>query len=239
MAAAVYASGGAELRSVKINLKDIGALQRGAKYYVNYCMGCHSLKFMSYSSLARGLRLDEDQVLRHLFVSWTGKKKIGNYMTVSMTKEQGMALFGKLPPDLSTIARSRGTDWLYTYLHSFYEDPKGRFGVNNTLLPGVSMPHVLAHLQGMQVAKFEQVETQVGNSKVSKSVFKKFEPKEKGILSAAEYDSLVKDLVTFLAYVGEPAKLERQALGVWVILFMLVFTGLAYLLKKEYWRDIH
>ena len=150
-----------------------------------------------------------------------------------------MALFGKLPPDLSTVARSRGTDWLYTYLHSFYEDPKGRFGVNNTLLPGVSMPHVLVHLQGLQVAKFKKVVSRVGNSEVTKSVFEKFEPKEKGILSPAEYDAMTKDLVTFLAYVGEPAKLERQALGVWVILFMLVFTGIAYLLKKEYWRDVH
>jgi ubiquinol-cytochrome c reductase cytochrome c1 subunit len=157
-------------------------------------------------------------------------------MNVAMSAEDGEKWFGVAPPDLSLIARSRGADWLYTYLKSFYIDESRPFGVNNLLFDKVGMPHVLADLQGMQKAVYTEVEKEDGSVK---QVFEKFELVQPGVLTAEEYDDAMNDLVNFMVYVGEPAKLERKRLGWKVLLFILAMTAVFYALKKEYWRDIH
>lgn len=252
----LYASGiSVPLLKVKTDIGDINSLQRGAKYFVNYCMGCHSLKYSSYGRIAKDLELEEDQVQKDLIVSWEREKRLGSYMTTAMTKKQSEAMLGKAPPDLSLIVKSKSTRWLYTFLKSFYSDPSGDYGVGNALYPtGMGMPHVLVGLQGLQEAVFiekcvggelvvnaktKKKECKGGNMASRFSHFKKKTIGPKGSMTASQYDLMVRDLVTFLEYVSEPAKLERQRIGIWVMLFMILFTALAYLLKKEYWRDVH
>lgn len=225
------------LKSISVDVGDRNALQRGAKYFMNYCMGCHSLHYSSYKRLQKDLRLTEVQVLNNLVFTYGDKKALSDYIEVAMSKQQGKAFFGKQPPDLSTISRSRGVDWLNTYLTSFYVDNTRPYGVNNLVFKKVGMPHVMVELQGEQKAIFDIVKDENGH--ITKKTFKKFELVKPGLLSEKEYEQVVKDLVTFLAYVGEPAKLARHQLGVWVMLFLFVFAILAYLLKKEYWRDVH
>lgn len=225
------------LKSISVDVGDRNALQRGAKYFMNYCMGCHSLKFSSYKRLQKDLRLTEVQVLNNLVFSYDKKKKLSDYINVSMSKQQGKDFFGKQPPDLSTISRSRGLPWLNTYLRSFYMDDTTTWGVNNLVFDKVAMPHAMIELQGEQKAVFDIVKDENGH--IKDKIFKKFELLKPGLVSADEFDQIIKDMITFIAYVGEPAKLERHQLGVWVLLFLLVFTILAYMLKKEYWRDVH
>lgn len=217
----------AQLEPAGINITDLGALQRGAKLFVNYCFGCHSADYMRYNRLSEDLALTEDMVVENLVFS---DAKIGETMSIAMSPEQGEAWFGKAPPDLSLVGRSRGADWLYGYMRSFYQDDSGTW--NNTVLANASMPHVWWQLQGIQKAVFK--DDGHGNQ-----VFDKFELVSPGSLSPEEYDNTVRDLVTFLDYMGEPAKLKRKSIGIWVILFLSVFAFLAYLLKAEYWRDVH
>ncbi|MBT8062461.1 MAG: cytochrome c1 [Xanthomonadales bacterium] len=217
----------AELEPAGINITDLGALQRGAKLFVNYCFGCHSADYMRYNRLSEDLALTEDMVIENLVFS---DAKIGETMSIAMDPDQGEAWFGKAPPDLSLVGRSRGADWLYGYMRSFYQDDSGAW--NNTVLANASMPHVWWQLQGIQKAIFK--DDGHGNQ-----VFDQFELVSPGSLSPQEYDNTVRDLVTFLDYMGEPAKLKRKSIGIWVILFLSVFAFLAYLLKAEYWRDVH
>jgi ubiquinol-cytochrome c reductase cytochrome c1 subunit len=229
----VTAEEGPHLDHVTIDLNDQAALQRGAKYFVNYCQGCHSAKYMRYERLMKDLGLTEKEVRANLM--FTGEK-IGDHMTIAATPADQDAWFGKAPPDLSLEARYRGTDWLYTYLRSFYLDDSRPFGVNNTVFPDVGMPDVLAQLQGYQKAVFKEETDAEGNTH---KVFDHFEAATGGKLTSEQSDKVVHDLVTFLSYIGEPVKVERESLGVKVIIFLLIFTVIAYLLKKEYWRDIH
>ncbi len=219
---ALASGGGAHLDRVDIDISDNASLQKGAKYYVNYCYGCHSLKFLRYNRLAKDLGIAEQDVIDNLMFSGS---KIADPMEISMTKEDANNWFGVQPPDLSLIARSRGTDWLYTYLRSFYADDSRPFGVNNTLFKDVGMPHVLSGLQGLKAAPGAEGEHA--------------EMLVKGTLSEKEYDQVIHDIVGFLEYAGEPAKLKRQTMGLYVLLFLAFFTLIAYLLKKEYWRDVH
>jgi ubiquinol-cytochrome c reductase cytochrome c1 subunit len=161
-------------------------------------------------------------------------------MTIAMSRADGKSWFGAAPPDLSLVARSRGVDWLYTYMRTFYVDESRPFGVNNVVFPSVGMPNVLWELQGVQKPVYKTVvETDKDGKETSKEVLDHLELVEPGTRTPAEFDKDVRDLVTFLSYVGEPVQLERKAMGVKVILFLLVFLVVAYLLKKEFWKDIH
>jgi ubiquinol-cytochrome c reductase cytochrome c1 subunit len=225
-------SGGVHLDKADIDLHNQQSLQRGAKLFVNYCLSCHSAQFQRYNRMARDIGLSDDQVIENLMFA---SNKVGSAMTVAMSRADGKTWFGAAPPDLSLVARSRGVDWLYTYLRTFYVDETRPFGVNNLVFPSVGMPHVLWELQGVQKPVYKTVE----HDGESKEVLDHLELVEPGKLTPVEYDQAVRDLVGFLAYVGEPVQLERKALGVKVILFLLVFFVVAYLLKKEYWKDVH
>ena len=209
------------------------SLQRGAKYFVNYCLGCHSAKYVRYESLTEDLGLTESQLVANLMFAGGNPQ---DTMTTSMRPEDGEHWFGRTPPDLSLAARSRGTDWLFSYLKSFYVDPDGSQGVNNLLLPGLSMPHVLWEQQGIQRAVFHEEVDEDGNVH---EVFDHFERVTEGSISEEEYETLVRDLVNFLDYIGEPAQLKRQQIGLRVLAFLVFFLLLTYALKREFWKDVH
>lgn len=218
-----FAAGSVHLENAQIDLQDKASLQRGAGVFMNYCAACHSLQYMRYSRMAEDLDLTPEQVEQFLI---KGDAKIGEVMKTGMAKGDGQAWFGKAPPDLSTVTRGKigQEDWLYTFLKSFYIDESRPIGWNNTVLKGSSMPNVLWELQGSQRKTEEGFVIQ---------------EHERGLQTEAEFDRTITDLSAFLTYVGEPARLQRESLGVWVILFLSFFTLLAWLLKKEYWRDVH
>jgi ubiquinol-cytochrome c reductase cytochrome c1 subunit len=219
-----------ELEPANNNVANTASLQRGAKYFVNYCLGCHSAKYVRYNRLAQDLQLTEDQLVDNLM--FTGEQPYDT-MSIAMRPEDATRWFGTAPPDLSLIARSRGTDYLYTYLRSFYLDDSRPTGVENLVLPGTAMPDVMWELQGLNRAVFEPDEEHGGVD-----VFVRFEPVTEGQLSELEYDQVVRDIVNFLDYIGEPFQLTRQSLGIRVIAFLLVFLLIAYLLKQEIWKDV-
>ena len=221
----------AELDAANTNISNTASLQRGAKYFVNYCLGCHSAQYVRYNRLAQDLQLTEEQLVQNLM--FTGERPFDT-MANALRSEDAERWFGIAPPDLSLIARSRGTDYLYTFLRSFYEDPSSPTGVDNVVLPGTAMPHVLWQLQGTQRAVFTTSDEQG----VHEELFEGFELHRPGELSESEFDEVVRDIVNFLDYIGEPMKRERQSLGIRVIAFLLVFLLIAYLLKKEIWKDV-
>lgn len=232
LGAASAAGGGGGLHDAANNdISNLPSLQRGAGNFVNYCSGCHSAKYVRYNQLARDLQMSEDQVVKNLMFAAT---KPTETMEIAMRPEDAQRWFGLMPPDLSLIARSKGPDYLYNFLRSFYLDPARFTGVNNLMLPGASMPHVLAELQGTQQAIFREAEV---NGTVQ-HVFDRFEPVTPGTMTSAEYDEFVRDTVNFLEYIGEPTKQKRQSLGILVMVFLVVFLVLAYLLKREVWRDV-
>jgi ubiquinol-cytochrome c reductase cytochrome c1 subunit len=215
------------------DIRNRGSLQRGAGNFMNYCSGCHSAKFVRYNRIAKDLGIPDAELKANLM--FTAEKNFET-IKIAMPPEDAKKWFGTTPPDLSLIARARGSDYLYAFLRSFYADPSKPTGVNNTVLAGTAMPHVLADLQGVQKAEFKTVQAEGG---VAKSEFEKFELVQPGTLSPEKYDEFVRDTVNFLQYIGEPIEVQRRDLGVWVILFLLVFTAFSYLLYKEYWRDVH
>ena len=225
------AAGGGNLQQAGNDLGDQASLQRGAALYMNYCSGCHSLKYVRYSRIAADLGLTEEQVQDAL--NFTGAK-VGEQVNVALSPEDAQAWFGQVPPDLSLVSRVRGSDWIYTYLKSFYLDPERPLGWNNTLFPNASMPNPLWMMQGLQRAEHGPLDEATGERHVERLVID-----QPGNVDPAAYDQSVRDITNFLEYVGEPAALKRHALGVWVILFLAFFTFLAWLLKKEYWRDVH
>lgn len=227
-----HAAGGGALAPSQANLSDMASLQRGAGLFMNYCASCHSAKFIRYSRIAADLGLTEEQVTQKL--NFTGAK-FGEPVEVAMSVADGEQWFGKSPPDLSLTVRSKpgGPDWVYTYLKSFYVDETAKSGWNNTVLPNASMPNVLWEMQGIQRAVFEK-DAHTGVTQVAH-----FELAQPGELSAAQFDAVARDISAFMQYVAEPAALQRDRYGVWVILFLAVFTFIAWLLKHEYWRDVH
>jgi ubiquinol-cytochrome c reductase cytochrome c1 subunit len=233
---AAMASGGVHLESANIDLTDQAALQRGAKYFMNYCAGCHSLKYARYNRMAKDIGLTEDQVRENLIL--TAGTKVGSLIEVPLRAADGEAWFGTAIPDLTLAARNKvgGSDWVYTYLKSFYLDDSRPYGVNNTVFPDVGMPDVLWRQRGTQKAVYQEGTDAAGNPT---KTFDHLAPVDSGTMSAEELDTLVRDLTTFLAYMGEPGQLERRSLGWYVIAFLILFTILAYFLKKEYWRDVH
>jgi ubiquinol-cytochrome c reductase cytochrome c1 subunit len=229
------AAGAEEMPSERANndVSNLASLQRGARNFVNYCMGCHSAKYVRYNRLGQDLRISDQQLVTNLMFA---AQKPQETMTIAMRTEDAKRWFGVAPPDLSLIARNRGADYLYNFLRAFYLDPGRPTGVNNLMLPNAAMPHVLWQLQGLQEAVF--VETAPARGRAPEKIFKEFRQVTPGKLSPEEYDHFVRDLVNFLDYVGEPVQLERQRLGLWVLAFLLVFGILAHLLKQEIWKDV-
>lgn len=218
------AGGPVELEHVQLNLANKGSLTRGAALFVNYCMGCHSMQYMRYSRLMEDLDLTEEQVEENLIF---GDAKIGDHMISPLSEEDAIAWLGVAPPDLTLMARTKigGADWIYTFLKGFYADRDRPTGWNNTIAKGTSMPHVLASLQGIQALEGEGEDAELV----------KVQP---GSMSEAEYDAMLVDLTNFMAYAAEPGQLKRKKIGVWVLLYLALFTFLAWLLKHEYWKDV-
>jgi len=243
---ALAADAGVVLDKVAIDLTDKAALQDGARTFANYCMGCHSAKFQRYERVANDLGIPEDLMLENLVL--TGAK-IGDHMKIGMTEADAKVWFGAAPPDLTLVARVRGTDWLYSYLRAFYEDPSRPWGVNNRVFPNVGMPNVMTDLQGRQVLGCKQVQiVQDGKKQVDPLTGTALTHEAcdqlvvlpgSGSQSEAEFDETVKNLVTFLAYSANPVKLQSQRIGTYVLLFLAFFFVFAYLLKREYWKDVH
>ncbi len=252
------AGGEVHLEQANIDLGNEQAIQRGAKRFVNHCMGCHSAQYVRYK-LFTEVGLSEDDIKDNLMFT---DGKVGDLMTIAMPEEDAGAWFGAAPPDLSLVARIKhgGADWIYSFLKGFYVDPSRPLGVNNTVFANVGMPHVFLDLQGVQeavyryevhheghpVAAFDTeaaadayLQEHEGQNYRLERVVDRLELVQPGSMTAAEYDQVARDLATFLTYISEPMKLERQRIGIWVILFLVVFTVIAYLMKKEWWKDVH
>jgi ubiquinol-cytochrome c reductase cytochrome c1 subunit len=220
-----------------VDIQNKASLQRGARNFVNYCLGCHSLKYERYSRLGQDLEIPPN--LLEKYIVQPGDKP-AQYILTSMPAADAELWFGKTPPDLSLMARARGPDYLYRFLKTFYIDPSRPTGANNLQLPATAMPHVLSEIEGLKKPVFKTVEKQGEDGKTTtEQVFDHFEQVAPGRMTAEEYDGFVRDTVNFLSYVGEPTQAKRHALGIWVVLFLLVFTWLAWLMKKEYWKDVH
>ncbi len=217
------------LMDPRVDPNDKASLQRGAKYFVNYCLGCHSAQYQRYNRLAADLDLPEDLVEQYLILT---DAQIGDTMETAMDPVDAERWFGVAPPDLTLTTRLRGADWVYTYLNSFYVDPSKASGWNNTLFPDVAMPHVLWTLQGTPEPAYEEHNGEIAIAGIQVE-------EGSGLLNQAEYQAVTRDITNFMAYIAEPIKADRQSLGIKVIAFLLVFTILAYLLKKEYWKDVH
>lgn len=226
---ALLAAADGALENADINVNDQASLQRGASLYVNYCLGCHSLQYMRYNRLVQDLGLSEEQVESFMLY---GDQELADDMVHTMDSQQATEWFGIMPPDLTLTARSRGVNWIYTYMKSFYLTDQGW---NNTVLENTSMPHILWELQGIQRAVTESHTDAEGMEHVEVVGLELDEP---GTLSPAEYDARVRDLAAFMRYAAEPSMLKREAMGIWVLLFLVVLTGLSWLLYQEYWKDV-
>ncbi|HEX2138666.1 MAG TPA: cytochrome c1 [Woeseiaceae bacterium] len=230
---AAGATGEVELLPAENEIGNVASLQRGARNFMNYCSGCHSARYVRYKTIAEDLMLNEDQVIEYLMFN---AEQTFETVQSTMSAESAQNWFGTTPPDMSLLARSRGTDYIYNFLKGFYLDPESPTGVDNIHLGGTSMPHVLWRLQGYQSAVFEEVET--GNGRGTEEVFSHFENVTTGILSPEEYDEFVRDTVNFLEYISEPVRATRRILGVWVLIFLGVFLIIANMLKNQIWKDV-
>lgn len=238
----IAASGNVPLLKAPINLNDKSSLQRGAKFYMNYCSGCHSLKYLRYNRMAQDIGLttfdgevDKPLLMNNLIFS---KALEHDPIEVAMPEEESRQWFGVVPPDLTLEARVRGSDWIYTYLKSFYRDDSRPFGSNNLLIPGVAMPNVLAPLQGEQVAVKIKKSIDFGGKSKQIEEISHLMLLSKGTMSQHHFDQTVEDLVNFLTYAAEPVKQERIHLGWFVMIFLSVLLVIMYLLKKVYWARL-
>lgn len=225
--------GSAPLLDARVDVGDRASLQRGAKLFVNYCVGCHSAKYMRYGRMGRDLGLTGEQLRSNLMLA---ADKPTDPIVGAVGEADAREWFGIAPPDLSLTSRARGADWLYTYLMTFYRDESRPFGANNLVFPGVAMPHALVELQGVQVLKPAAGGEGHG---APAGPGDRLELAEPGSMSVAGYRRAARDLVNFMVYLGEPAKLERYTVGWWVLAFLLAFFLVAWLLYKEYWRDVY
>lgn len=229
----VFAAGGAATPyTFKPDTTNMASLQRGVRNYMNYCAGCHSLKYMRYNRIGKDLGIPEDLLKTHLMFT---SDKPGDVIKTAMVPADGEKWFGRTPPDLTLTARERGASWVYSYLLSFYLDPTKPTGVNNLVLPGAAMPHVLGGLQGWQ----RKVEEKPGEGESHGHHGPELELVQPGSLSPDEYKQFVGDLTNFMVYAAEPGRNARMAMGGWVLLYIVLFGALAWLLKKEYWKDVH
>lgn len=243
---AMAAPSGYPLDDANIDLRDKASLQDGARTFVNYCMGCHSAQYQRYERVANDLGIPEELMLENLVQ--TGAL-IGEHMKIGMRPADSKVWFGAAPPDLTMVTRVRGTDWVYTYMRTFYEDPARPFGANNRVFPNVGMPNVLAELQGRQVIGCKAMPVMEGNTVVRDTLTGETVKDEQcdvltivegtGTQTEEEFDTTVRNLVNFLAYSADPIKLERHRIGIYVLLYLAFFFVFAYLLKREYWKDIH
>jgi ubiquinol-cytochrome c reductase cytochrome c1 subunit len=215
---------------------NISSLQRGARNFSNYCLGCHSMKYLRWSRLGSDLKIPTELLKANLIPAGA---KPADYIQSSLRAEDGVAWFGKEPPDLSLIARSRSVDYLYRFLKTFYVDPTRATRSNNLALENPAMPAVLSELEGVKAAVYRNVETVVDGKPTVQKEFDHFTAVAPGQLTEAQFDAFVRDTVNFLDYAGEPAQVDRRSIGVWVVLFLLAFTAIAWFLKKEYWKDVH
>jgi len=230
---ALASEGGVHLDKADIDLHDKDSLRNGARLFVNYCLSCHSAAYMRYNRMGKDLGLTDAQVKKNLMFA---AEKVGETMTVAMPAKEAKAWFGTKVPDLTVVARARGADWLYSYLRGFYLDDSRPWGVNNTVFKDVGMPDVLWELEGLKKPIYKISKDEEGNDVKHIVGFEQVMP---GKLSKAEYDNAIRDLVTFLVYMGEPAKLTRYTIGLWVLLYLALLFVVAYALKKEYWKDVH
>ncbi len=237
-APAALAAGGVQLMQAHVDPSDRKSLQRGARTFVNYCLGCHAAAFMRYNRLGRDLGVSE-KVLRENFMFGTDRP--GDAMTTALRRSDAEKYFGgAVPPDLSVSARARGADWLYTYLMTFYRDPSRPPGVNNLVFEGTAMPHVLWELQGWQEPVYREKREKDGSVRmVVDHLVPASAPENKPApYQGEDYEDTVRDLVNFMAYLAEPAQLKRRAVGAWTITYLLALLVIMYLLKREYWRDV-
>lgn len=235
---AFAAGGGVHLESAPIDTSDMESVKRGAKHFIDYCFSCHEASYMRYNRIGRDTGMTDAEVRDELIFTTNEKgepTKVGSLMKVAMTDEYAKEAFGIAVPDLTLSARARGADWLYTYLRSFYVDPYRPTGVNNLVFADVGMPNVLASLQGMQKAVYK-TETRHG---VDVEYVDHLELAQPGSMSPEEFDQFLADLVNFMVYLAEPVQNERKSLGIKVLIFLVIFFVFAYLLKKEYWKDVH
>lgn len=229
----VFAAGGnVQLDKAKYDLTDKASLQNGMMLFNNYCLGCHQMQYQRYQRSFADLGIPLDLGVENLMFT---QEKPGEHITNSLPLESGAKWFGAALPDLTLVARVRGADWIYTYLRSFYADETRPFGVNNLVFPEVGMPHVLQELQGVPRQATEQ--QMVDGEMVERHMGLKTDGS--GAMTAEEYDAAVLDLVNYLVYTGEPSRLQSESIGRYVMMFLLVLLVLIYLLKKDYWRDVH
>ncbi len=226
-----FAAGGAALEHADIEPGNIASLQRGARNFMNYCSGCHSAQYVRFSTIGRDLGLSDEQLSENLMFN---AEKPHEVIKVAMSEADAGRWFGVAPPDLSLIGRAKGADYIYSFLKGFYVQPESPTGVDNTVLAGTSMPHVLWELQGYQKAVFSE-HTEDG---VTTRHFEGFELLSEGSLDAEGYDDFVRDTVNFLVYIAEPIRSERRTLGVWVLMYLIFFWIIAVMLKKQIWKDV-
>ena len=237
-----WAAGGGPIYpddDISIDWSDKASMQRGAALFANYCLSCHSAGYARYNRVGKDLGISDELMSENLIFTtdkYGERTKVGSLMKTTMTTEYAEQAFGTVPPDLSLVARSRGTHWLYNYLRGFYIDESRPMGVNNGVFPAVGMPHVLAELEGLKQAKKEMQDDGYGGQH---EVIVGFEQVSEGSMSPQEFDQAMKDLVAFLDYLAEPYKQTRKNVGTGVLIFLFFFLILTYLLKKEYWKDVH
>ncbi|ULJ69769.1 cytochrome c1 [Wielerella bovis] len=235
------AAGGGHYEHVKLDPRDQVSLQRGAQIFVNNCLSCHSAAAMRYNRL-KDIGLTEEEIAKNLMFT---TDKIGDVMQAHMSPADGKKWFGNTPPDLTLIARSRGADYIYAYLRGFYKDPKTPTGWNNTVLPNAAMPHVLWEQEGVKAAKLDKDGNIVLKADGTpdwtwESTGKLSRQTKEGVVITKEYDDYAKDLTNFMAYMAEPAQVQRKQIGYIVLMFLLaIMLPLVYFLKKEYWKDVH
>ena len=234
----VFAHSDIKLDKAPIDISDKESLRRGAKLFADNCYSCHSAKFMRFNRIARDLEMPESEV-RKMMIFTRDKKgaptKIGEVMRVAMTEDFAKKAFGGPVPDLSVAARARGAAWIYTYLRSFYLDPSRPTGMNNAVFPGVGMPDIFWRQQGLQEARYHEVE----HDGVKSEEIDHLEVVVPGTMSKTEFDMMAADLTNFLVYLAEPVQNVRRSLGVKVLIYLAFFFVVAYMLKKEYWKDVH
>jgi ubiquinol-cytochrome c reductase cytochrome c1 subunit len=233
--AAIAAGGSATLESADIDPGNKSSLQRGARNFMNYCSGCHSARYVRFNTIGKYLELSDEQLIDNLMFN---ADKTFETIQASMRPEDAARWYGTAPPDMSLMGRSKGADYIYNFLKSFHLDPASPTGVDNTVLAGTSMPHVLWELQGYQKAHYSEHSETDGEVTTVSHDFDGFEQVTEGTMSADEYDDFVRDTVNFLAYIAEPIRAERRKLGVWVLMFLLVFLVISSMLKKQIWKDV-
>jgi ubiquinol-cytochrome c reductase cytochrome c1 subunit len=236
LACNVFAAGGAELEPAENDINDSNSLQRGARNFMNYCSGCHSAQYVRFNTIGKYLELSERQLVDNLMFN---AEKTFETIQASMPAADAARWYGTTPPDMSLMARANGADYIYNFLKGFHLDPDSPTGVDNVVMVGTSMPHVLWELQGYQNAVYsEHVETREDGSTTTTNEFAGFEQVTAGTLDAGEYDDFVRDTVNFLAYISEPIRSERRMIGTWVIIYLLVFLVITIMLKKQVWKDV-